>query len=231
MFFRRSPSTEAKEVEKRVKESQNLLQRVKSGLAKTSSRLAGGVSNLLLGKKQIDDDLLEELETELLMADMGIDVTTKVIDQLTEQLNRKQLADGDALYTALQAMLQNILQPVEQPLCTPDMEQPFVVLVVGVNGVGKTTTIGKLAKRFQQQGKKVMLAAGDTFRAAAIEQLQVWGERNNVPVVAQQTGSDSASVIYDALESARAKNIDVLIADTAGRLHNKDNLMEELAKM
>ena len=218
------------------KPAPSLFERIKQGLSRTSSQLSQGVANVLLGKKQIDDELLEELETQLLMADVGIDATTTIIDRLTEAVNRKQLNDGDALYEALQQHLRELLVPVEKPLLLkPQLrdgqKQPVVILVVGVNGVGKTTTIGKLAKRLQNQGQSVMLAAGDTFRAAAVEQLQVWGERNGVAVVAQHTGADSASVIYDALASAKSKNIDVLIADTAGRLHNKSHLMDELAKV
>ncbi len=210
---------------------ESLFQRFKRGLSRTSNQLAEGIGSLVLGKKEIDDELLEELEAQLLTADIGIDATTKIIDKLTESVQRKELADGDALYAALQKQLRELLEPVEQPLVAEAQTQPFVILVVGVNGVGKTTTIGKLAKRFQQEGKQVMLAAGDTFRAAAVEQLQVWGERNQVPVVAQHTGADSASVIFDAVQSAQSKQVDVLIADTAGRLHNKDHLMDELSKV
>lgn len=237
MFFKRSKSKDrpeegaAKPAPEKKPEKQGFFSRIKQGLQKTSRILSGNVANLLLGKKEIDDALLEELESELLMADVGVDATTHIIDTLTARVERKQLADGDALYEALQQMLKEMLTPVDQALSVTEDAAPFVILVVGVNGVGKTTTIGKLAKRFQNEGKSVMLAAGDTFRAAAVEQLQVWGERNQVPVVAQHTGSDSASVIYDALQSAKAKNVDVLIADTAGRLHNKDNLMDELAKI
>ena len=231
MFFKRKKPAESPTPANAEQEPVSLFQRFKRGLSKTSSQFVEGIGNLVLGKKEIDDELLEELESQLLMADVGIDATTKIIDQLTERVQRKQLADGDALYAALQQQLSELLRPVEQPLIIPSEKKPYVILVVGVNGVGKTTTIGKLAKRFQKEGKQVMLAAGDTFRAAAVEQLQVWGERNQVPVVAQHTGADSASVIYDALQSAQAREIDVLIADTAGRLHNKDNLMDELAKV
>lgn len=210
--------------------------RIKEGLSRTSSQLTEGIANVLLGKKHIDDELLEEIETQLLMADIGIDATTTIVDNLTKAVDRKQLKDGDALYEALQQQLRDLLVPVEKPLelepqTVEGNKTPVVILVVGVNGVGKTTTIGKLAKRLQSEGKEVMLAAGDTFRAAAVEQLKVWGERNDVPVVAQHTGADSASVIYDALSSAQSKGVDVLIADTAGRLHNKGHLMEELAKV
>jgi signal recognition particle-docking protein FtsY len=205
--------------------------RIKQGLKRTSTQFSEGLGNLLLGKKAIDDELLEELETQLLVADVGVEATTRLIDTLTAKVARKQLADSGALYEALQTELRNLLQPVEQPLQITSANKPFVILVVGVNGVGKTTTIGKLAKRLQNEGKSVMLAAGDTFRAAAVEQLQIWGERNKVPVVAQHTGADSASVIYDAIAAAKARGVDVVIADTAGRLHNKSHLMEELSKV
>ncbi|MGQ9426909.1 signal recognition particle-docking protein FtsY [Gilvimarinus sp. F26214L] len=205
--------------------------RIRQGLSRTGSQFGEGMGRLLFGKKEIDDELLEEIETHLLMADVGVDTTAKIVDDLTQKVARKQLADGEALYAALRQSLADILIRVEGPLDTSRSEKPFVLLVVGVNGVGKTTTIGKLARRFQDEGKSVMLAAGDTFRAAAVEQLKVWGERNNVPVVAQATGSDSASVIYDALQSARSRGTDILIADTAGRLHTKSHLMDELAKV
>jgi fused signal recognition particle receptor len=205
--------------------------RLKQGLSKTSASLGEGMASLFLGKKLIDDELLEELETRLLTADVGVEATGVIIQSLTQKVARKQLADSDALYASLQAELAAMLQPVEQPLVIDTSRRPFVILVVGVNGAGKTTTIGKLAKKLQLEGKKVMLAAGDTFRAAAVEQLQVWGERNQIPVIAQHTGADSASVIFDAVQAAKARGIDVLIADTAGRLHTKDNLMEELKKV
>lgn len=215
--------------EKPVKEG--WFTRIKQGLSRTSSNFAEGLGKLILGKKIIDTDLLEEIETQLLVADVGLEATTEIIDNLTDRVARKQLADSGALYQALRESLAVLLRQVEAPLEIKATQKPTVILVVGVNGVGKTTTIGKLAKRFQSQGKSVMLAAGDTFRAAAVEQLQVWGERNNVTVVAQHTGADSASVIFDAIQSAQSKGIDVVIADTAGRLHNKSNLMEELAKV
>jgi fused signal recognition particle receptor len=210
--------------------------RLKQGLHRTRNHFAEGLGSLILGRKIIDDDLFEELESQLLIADVGMDATTDIIANLTKAVARKQLTDGDALYAALREQLARLLHPVEKPLEVENREvngekKPFVILVVGVNGVGKTTTIGKLAKRLQNDGKKVMLAAGDTFRAAAVEQLQVWGERNAVPVIAQHTGADSASVIFDALQAAQARGFDVLIADTAGRLHNKDHLMDELAKV
>ncbi|WP_300656812.1 signal recognition particle-docking protein FtsY [Pseudomonas sp.] len=205
--------------------------RLKLGLSKTSASLGEGMASLFLGKKAIDDELLEEIETRLLTADVGVEATNLIIQSLTQKVARKQLTDSGALYQALQDELTALLKPVEQPLRVDQTKQPYVILVVGVNGAGKTTTIGKLAKKLQQDGKKVMLAAGDTFRAAAVEQLQVWGERNSIPVIAQHTGADSASVIFDAVQAAKSRGMDVLIADTAGRLHTKDNLMEELKKV
>lgn len=210
--------------------------RLKASLSRTRDNIGSGFSALLSGKK-IDDDLYEELETQLLLADVGMNTTTKIINNLTEQAKRSQLKDGEALSGLLKQHMQGILESVDQRIDFSQsvdedgVKQPFVMLMVGVNGVGKTTTIGKLAKQFQAQGKSVMLAAGDTFRAAAVEQLQVWGERNDIPVVAQHTGADSASVIFDAIESAKAKQVDVLIADTAGRLQNKEHLLEELKKV
>ncbi|WP_283129852.1 signal recognition particle-docking protein FtsY [Enterovibrio norvegicus] len=204
--------------------------RLKRGLQKTKLNIGAGFFGLFSGKK-IDDELFEELEEQLLIADVGMDTTTKIIDSLTDKASRRELKDGEALYGLLKQEMAEILSKVEKPLEAKCENGPFVILMVGVNGVGKTTTIGKLAKQFQQQGKSVMLAAGDTFRAAAVEQLQVWGERNKVPVIAQHTGADSASVIYDAIEAAKARNVDVVIADTAGRLQNKSHLMEELRKI
>lgn len=209
----------------------SLFGRLKQRLTRTSNKLTEGFAALVLGKKTIDDELLEELETQLLTADLGIDATQTIIQDLTQRVARKQLGDADALFNALRDDMVAILQPSCQPLIIPEQEGPFVLLMVGINGVGKTTTIGKLAKQFQQQGKSVMLAAGDTFRAAAVEQLQVWGERNNIPVISQHSGADSASVIFDALQAAKARKIDILIADTAGRLHTQSNLMEELKKV
>ena len=205
--------------------------RMKSGLTKSRKNLAEGVANILIGGKEIDDELLEEVEDQLLVADIGVEATDKIIKSLTEQTARGDLIYSHSLYKALQKELVEILEPKVEPLIIDTTKKPFVILVVGVNGVGKTTTIGKLAKRLQAEGKSVMLAAGDTFRAAATEQLQVWGERNNIPVVAQGHGADSASVVFDAMQSAKAKNIDVLIADTAGRLQNKTHLMAELEKV
>ena len=212
-------------------EKKGFFSRLATGLSKTRSGFSDGVANLLLGKKEIDDDLLEDLETQLVMADVGVEATREIMAKLTERVGRKELTDSDALFEALIKELQDILAPCEQPLVIESSKKPYVILMVGINGVGKTTTIGKLAKQFQAKGKTVMLAAGDTFRAAAVEQLQVWGERNNVPVVAQHTGADSASVLYDAVEAATARGVDILIADTAGRLHTKDNLMGELEKV
>ncbi|MCL4410350.1 MAG: signal recognition particle-docking protein FtsY [Gammaproteobacteria bacterium] len=222
------PSVSAETAERPEKKS--WWQRLRAGLQKTSSSLGSGLANLFVGKK-IDDDLFEDLETHLLMADVGVATTTKIIDDLTEHASRQELKDADLLYTKLKDDMAELLQPVSQPLTINQGNGPFVILMVGVNGVGKTTTIGKLARQFQNEGKSVMLAAGDTFRAAAVEQLQVWGERNKIPVVAQHTGADSASVIFDAVQAAKARKVDVLIADTAGRLQNKANLMEELKKI
>jgi fused signal recognition particle receptor len=210
---------------------ESLYLRLKTQLKRTRTGLGGILASLPLGQKDVTEDLLEEIEASLLMADVGMDVTTKIINRLTQSLERKQLTDSEALSTALKQELLSILKPVSKPLQIPEQDKPFVILVIGVNGVGKTTTIGKLAKRLKAQGHSVMLAAGDTFRAAAVEQLQTWGERNNIYVVAQHTGADSASVIYDGVQSAQSKGMDVLIADTAGRLHTKDNLMEELKKV
>ena len=223
------PTPEPRVVEQE-KPTESFFARLKRSLARTKANIGAGFFGLFKGK-QIDDDLFEELEEQLLIADVGMDTTLKIIENLTEKASRQQLKDGEALYALLKEEMADILSQVEQPLVVDTTKTPYVILMVGVNGVGKTTTIGKLAKQFQAEGKSVMLAAGDTFRAAAVEQLQVWGDRNNVPVVAQHTGADSASVIYDAIESAKAKGVDVVIADTAGRLQNKSNLMEELRKI
>ncbi|MDP0589592.1 MAG: signal recognition particle-docking protein FtsY [Candidatus Endonucleobacter bathymodioli] len=212
-------------------EKRSFLFRMRDGLNKTRSFLVGGVAELVIGKKEIGEDLLEELEARLLMADLGVEATSEVITKLTKKVKYRELNDASALVGALKVELKDILEPVEKPLVISDQIKPHVILVVGVNGAGKTTTIGKLANMFRAQNKSVMLAAGDTFRAAAVEQLQVWGERNKVPVIAQHTGSDSASVVFDAFEAAKARGVDVLIADTAGRLHNKEHLMEELKKV
>ncbi len=212
-------------------EKKSLFGRLKSGLARTRDNLAGSLASLVLGSKRIDADLLEEIETRLLLADVGVEATRDIIDELTGQLARSKLGDAPALMHTLRSRMRAILEPCSKPLEIPAGVKPFVILMVGINGAGKTTTIGKLAHRLRQQGHQVMLAAGDTFRAAAVEQLQTWGERNGIPVIAQQQGADSASVIFDALQSAQARNIDVLIADTAGRLHTQTNLMEELKKI
>ena len=220
------------ETQERPQKSRGWLERLKGGLAKTRASFTDGLANLILGRKQIDEELLEELETRLLMADVGVEATREIIDDLTDQVSRHELRDPQALVGALKAHLTRILRAVEAPLeISRGEHSPFVILVVGVNGVGKTTTIGKLAHYYREQGLSVMLAAGDTFRAAAVEQLQAWGQRNDVPVVAQHTGADSASVIYDALQAARARGTDLLIADTAGRLHTQSNLMAELEKI
>ncbi|MFZ8169696.1 signal recognition particle-docking protein FtsY [Alteromonas macleodii] len=221
--------------EEKPKEKKSLFARLKESLSRTKENLGSGIVSLFKGKT-IDDELYEDLETQLLVADVGMDTTQKIIDHLTDSASRKDLKDAEALLEIMKQKMSGMLSQVNQPLSEvmqahDSSEGPFVILMVGVNGVGKTTTIGKLAKQFQQEGKKVMLAAGDTFRAAAVEQLQVWGERNDIPVIAQHTGADSASVLYDALEAAKSRGTDILIADTAGRLQNKNNLMEELKKV
>ncbi|MDA3994006.1 signal recognition particle-docking protein FtsY [Klebsiella aerogenes] len=220
---------EAAQQEQEKPTKEGFFARLKRSLVKTKQNLGSGFISLFRGKK-IDDDLFEELEEQLLIADVGVETTRKIITNLTEGASRKQLRDAEALYGLLKEEMSEILTKVEEPL-NVEGKTPFVILMVGVNGVGKTTTIGKLARQFEQQGKSVMLAAGDTFRAAAVEQLQVWGQRNEIPVIAQHTGADSASVIFDAIQAAKARNIDVLIADTAGRLQNKSHLMEELKKI
>ena len=219
------------EIETREKPSEGgFFSRLVKGLLKTKQNIGAGFRSFFLGKK-INDELFEELEEQLLIADIGVPTTSKIIKNLTEHASRKELQNAELLYQQLKVEMADILEPVAQPLVIDTTKKPYVILMVGVNGVGKTTTIGKLARKFQTEGKSVMLAAGDTFRAAAVEQLQVWGERNHIPVVAQSTGSDSASVIFDAMQSAAARNIDILIADTAGRLQNKNNLMDELKKI
>ncbi len=208
-----------------------LFVRLKDGLARTRGQLGAGLTGLLGGGRRVDEAVFEELETLLLTADLGIDATTRVMTQLRATVRRAGLATQDDLIAALKAELRDILAPCQAQVREPAPGRPQVILMVGVNGAGKTTTIGKLARRLQDQGNSVMLAAGDTFRAAAVEQLQTWGERNGVPVIAQRSGADSASVIFDALQAATARGLDVLIADTAGRLHTKSNLMDELAKI
>ena len=214
-----------------VPEKKGFFSRLKESLSKTRANFSNGLANLFLGKKKLDADILEQIETQLLTADVGIEATQHLVQHLTQKLARDELADTDAALQCLQTDMKNILLPCQVPLTLDEEKKPFVILVVGINGAGKTTMIGKLAKHLQAAGKSVMLAAGDTFRAAAIEQLQVWGERNQIPVIAQQPGADTAAVIYDALESAKARGIDILIADTAGRLHTQSNLMDELKKV
>ncbi len=222
-----APSQETQEKPKK----QGFFARLKKQLAKTSAGLTEGFADLFLGKKEIDDEILEELETRLLLADVGINATERMLESIREEVSRKALSNQDELFKALSHKMEEILTPVEEPLVIDDAKAPYIILMVGVNGVGKTTTIGKLAKKFQAEGKSVMLAAGDTFRAAAVEQLKVWGERNHIPVVSQKDGADPASVIFDAIESAKAKKVDILIADTAGRLHTDSGLMKELEKI
>ncbi len=220
-FFKKTQSQDPQEVKNKTS--------LKERLFKSKKKLGDGLSSLVIGKKKIDDDLLEELEMLLIGSDIGIQTTDKVIEVVRKKASRKELKDEDSLYQLIKEELESLL--IKENLLQPSSNNPFVILVVGINGAGKTTTIGKLAKLFQGEGKSVMLAAGDTFRAAAVEQLQVWGERNDIPVIAQKTGADAASVVYDAYQSAIAKDIDILIADTAGRLHTQDNLMQELEKI
>ena len=220
-FFKKTQSQDPQEVQNKTS--------LKERLFKSKKKLGDGLSSLVIGKKKIDEDLLEELEMLLIGSDIGIQTTDKVIEVVRKKASRKELKDEDSLYQLIKEELESLL--IKENLLQPSSNNPFVILVVGINGAGKTTTIGKLAKLFQGEGKSVMLAAGDTFRAAAVEQLQVWGERNDIPVIAQKTGADAASVVYDAYQSAIAKDIDILIADTAGRLHTQDNLMQELEKI
>ena len=220
-FFKKTQSQDPQEVKNKTS--------LKERLFKSKKKLGDGLSSLVIGKKKIDEDLLEELEMLLIGSDIGIHTTDKVIEVVRKKASRKELKDEDSLYQLIKEELESLL--IKESLLQPSSNNPFVILVVGINGAGKTTTIGKLAKLFQGEGKSVMLAAGDTFRAAAVEQLQVWGERNDIPVIAQKTGADAASVVYDAYQSAIAKDIDILIADTAGRLHTQDNLMQELEKI
>ncbi len=224
-------SPESHQTAERPTKKPGFFARLSQKLSKTRNNLTEGLADLFLGKKEINEEILEELETRLLMADVGINVTTQLLDQIRDSVSRKSLSNVDELFAALKVQMKEILEPVSKPLVIDTTHQPYVLLMIGVNGVGKTTTIGKLAKKFQNEGKSVMLAAGDTFRAAAVEQLEVWGERNHIPVVSQKEGADPASVIFDAMESAKAKKIDILIADTAGRLHTDSGLMQELAKI
>jgi len=230
-FGRKKKETAAEPAQSQGENRAGLFKRLKQGLARTRANLGDGLADLLLGRKQIDDELLEELETLLLTADVGVETTRRIIDDLTGRVRRKELADPQALRAVLEDLLAAMLEGIDQPVRAAAEGRPQVILMVGINGAGKTTTIGKLAKRLQEEGQKVMLAAGDTFRAAAVEQLQTWGERNHIPVIAQSTGSDAASVIFDGLQAAQARGVDVLIADTAGRLHTKSNLMDELSKI
>ena len=220
-FFKKTQSQDPQEVKNKTS--------LKERLFKSKKKLGDGLSSLVIGKKKIDEDLLEELEMLLIGSDIGIQTTDKVIEVVRKKASRKELKDEDSLYQLIKEELESLL--IKENLLEPSPNNPFVILVVGINGAGKTTTIGKLAKLFQGEGKSVMLAAGDTFRAAAVEQLEIWGERNDIPVIAQKTGADAASVVYDAYQSAIAKDIDILIADTAGRLHTQDNLMQELEKI
>ena len=223
--------SDAKNNNTRVQKPQGFFPSLKKRLSKTRAALSAGVGDILLGKKQIDDDLLEKLEDQLLMADVGIQATQKITQRIAQAASRDALNDGESLLPVLKQCMVDILSPSASPLSIGGQHKPFVILMVGVNGAGKTTTAGKLAQQFQNQGLRVMLAAGDTFRAAAVEQLQIWGQRLDIPVISQGQGADAASVIFDALKSAQSRNIDVLIADTAGRLHTQNNLMDELAKI
>ncbi|GHA01832.1 signal recognition particle-docking protein FtsY [Ignatzschineria ureiclastica] len=226
-----SPIPESHQTAERPAKKPGFFARLSQKLSKTRNSLTEGLADLFLGKKEINEEILEELETRLLMADVGINVTTQLLDQIRDSVSRKSLSNVDELFAALKVQMKEILAPVSKPLVIDTSHKPYVLLMIGVNGVGKTTTIGKLAKKFQNEGKSVMLAAGDTFRAAAVEQLEIWGERNHIPVVSQKEGADPASVIFDAMESAKAKKVDILIADTAGRLHTDSGLMQELAKI
>lgn len=234
MLFRKKKDVENKDVSSNQSGDDNkkgLFSRLQSGLSKTAGKFGGGLSTILMGQKVVDEDLLEDIEMQLLTADVGVEATDEIVEHLRDKVARNELQTADKLNEIIQQKLTEIILPCQQPLEINSEKTPYVILVVGVNGVGKTTTIGKLTKKLQSQGKSVMLAAGDTFRAAAVEQLREWGDRNNTQVVYQHEGADSASVIYDAISSAKSKEVDVVIADTAGRLHNKDNLMQELKKV
>jgi fused signal recognition particle receptor len=230
-FLKRKKSTEDETMDDTSIEKPSFFKRLKAGLAKTRASFTNGLANLILGKKTLDSEVLDLIETQLLTADVGVHVTQQLIQHLTQKLARKELNDTETALRELQEQMKNILRSCAVPLTISDGSSPFVILVVGINGSGKTTTIGKIANQLKSTGKNVLLAAGDTFRAAAIEQLHIWGERNQIPVIAQQPGADTAAVIYDAMESAKARKTDVLIADTAGRLHTQTNLMEELKKV
>jgi fused signal recognition particle receptor len=230
-ILKRKKSAETESESKQDTEKKGFFSRLTAGLKKTRANFTHGIANLILGKKNLDKEVLELIETQLLTADVGVDATQQLVNDLTQKLARNELNDTETALKSLQENMKAILRPCQKSFEINSDKKPFIVLVVGINGSGKTTTIGKLAKHFQAGGQKVMLAAGDTFRAAAIEQLQIWGERNQIPVVAQQPGADTAAVIFDAMESAKARNIDVLLADTAGRLHTQTNLMDELKKV
>jgi fused signal recognition particle receptor len=229
-FKKNNPPKPSPEIEQ-AKKKPGLFASLKSKLGKTRSNLTGGIADIFLGKKRLDDDLLEQLEDQLLMSDVGMEATTEIIQKLTASLGRKEISDNETVFSALEQAMQEILAVCDYPLKINREHKPFVILMTGINGAGKTTTIGKLAQKFTDQGLSVMLAAGDTFRAAAVEQLQSWGQRLEIPVVSQGSGADAASVIFDALQSAQSRGIDVLIADTAGRLHTQNNLMNELEKI
>ncbi|MHC5225821.1 signal recognition particle-docking protein FtsY [Ignatzschineria sp. LJL83] len=225
------PAIQQEVTQEKPKKKSGFFAKLSSKLSKTRSNLTDGIADLFLGKKEINEEILEELETRLLMADVGITVTDQMLSNIRDSVSRKSLSNVDDLFAALKTQMKDILEPVSEPLVIDTNHKPYVILMIGVNGVGKTTTIGKLAKKFQAEGKSVMLAAGDTFRAAAVEQLEIWGERNNIAVISQKEGADPASVIFDAMESAKSKKIDILIADTAGRLHTDSGLMQELGKI
>ena len=231
MFFRKKKVAENTQETAQEENKTGLFSRLQSGLSKTAGKLGSGLNTILMGQRIVDEELLEEIEMQLLTADIGVEATDEIVNHLRDKVARNELQTVENLNEIIKEKLTEILKPSEQPLTIDSQDTPYVILVVGVNGVGKTTTIGKLTKKLQLQGKSVMLAAGDTFRAAAVEQLREWGNRNNTQVIYQKEGADSASVIYDAISSAKAKGIDVLIADTAGRLHNKDHLMQELKKV
>jgi fused signal recognition particle receptor len=212
------------------KGARSFFKRLRAKLNQGPAWLTTDISELLPGRK-IDEEILDDLETRLITADVGVEASRRILEDLRARVARKELHDVDALLQALKAAMQQILQPVQRPLIVDSTARPFVILVVGINGAGKTTTIGKLSARLLAEGRSVMLAAGDTFRAAAREQLEVWAERNQVPIIAQQAGAEPAAVVFDAMNAARARNIDVLIADTAGRLHTQAHLMDELKKI
>jgi fused signal recognition particle receptor len=230
-FLKSKKETNTPAIPSEPAEKKGLFSRLTAGLSKTRAGFTNSIANLILGKKTLNDELIDLIEMQLLSADVGVEATQQLMHALTYKLARKELTNSETVLLSLQNEMKAILHPCQIPFVIPEDTKPFVILVVGINGSGKTTTIGKLAKRLQESGKSVMLAAGDTFRAAAIEQLQVWGERNQIPVIAQQPGADTAAVIFDAMEAAKARGIDVLIADTAGRLHTQSNLMEELKKV